>query len=200
MSQNDQLSQADESRELVQAQNSRELSSGALEMLNPKQQQFVLEYTIDFNATQAAIRAGYSVKTAGAKGHELLKIVEIQKAISDQVHELQERTKVNAEYILNLLKDDVEADIADLYNEDNTFKHPKEWPLVWRRGLISGIEIETVQIGVDDKPDVVVSKVKLADRTKLKELLGKHRAVQAFDKEKEGNEIYIHIEGKDALL
>jgi phage terminase small subunit len=49
--------------------------------LNPKQSAFVREFLIDLNATQAAIRAGYSKKTAGAIGHELLKKPEIMEAI-----------------------------------------------------------------------------------------------------------------------
>jgi len=51
--------------------------------LTPKQQRFVEEYLIDLNATQAAIRAGYSEKTAYSVGHENLKKPEIQKAIEE---------------------------------------------------------------------------------------------------------------------
>ena len=51
--------------------------------LTPKQQRFVEEYLIDLNATQAAIRAGYSEKTAYSVGHENLKKPEIQKAIQE---------------------------------------------------------------------------------------------------------------------
>lgn len=53
--------------------------------MNQKRQQFVIEYTIDWNATQAAIRAGYSEKTAGSIGHDLLKIPEIQAAIQERI-------------------------------------------------------------------------------------------------------------------
>ena len=49
--------------------------------LKPKQQRFVDEYLIDLNATQAAIRTGYSEKTAGQIGHELLKKPEIAIAL-----------------------------------------------------------------------------------------------------------------------
>ncbi|MBK9446194.1 MAG: terminase small subunit [Betaproteobacteria bacterium] len=50
--------------------------------LNPKQRQFIAEYLIDFNATQAAIRAGYSKKTAGSQGFDLLKKPEIAAAVA----------------------------------------------------------------------------------------------------------------------
>ena len=54
---------------------------GGVMPLNEKQKRFVLEYLIDLNATQAAIRAGYSKKTAYSMGQQNLKKLEIQKAI-----------------------------------------------------------------------------------------------------------------------
>ena len=49
--------------------------------LAPKQERFVAEYLVDLNATQAAIRAGYSDKTASSQGERLLRNVEIAKAV-----------------------------------------------------------------------------------------------------------------------
>lgn len=53
-----------------------------------KQQRFVEEYCVDFNATQAAIRAGYSEKTAGQIGHENLKKPEIKEAVEERLDDL----------------------------------------------------------------------------------------------------------------
>lgn len=50
--------------------------------LTAKRERFVQEYLLDLNASQAAIRAGYSIKTAGAIGHEILKIPEVAAAIA----------------------------------------------------------------------------------------------------------------------
>ena len=50
--------------------------------LNPKQKRFCEEYIVDLNATQAAIRAGYSERTAGSQAHDLLKKPEIQTYIA----------------------------------------------------------------------------------------------------------------------
>lgn len=50
-------------------------------ILNSKQQLFISEYLTDFNATQAAIRAGYSVRSAGSIANELLKKPDIQQAL-----------------------------------------------------------------------------------------------------------------------
>ena len=60
----------------------------ATKKLTLKRKQFVREWCVDFNATQAAIRAGYSEKTAGSQGHDLLKIPEIQAAIAERLKKL----------------------------------------------------------------------------------------------------------------
>ncbi|WP_093231797.1 terminase small subunit [Thermoflavimicrobium dichotomicum] len=60
--------------------------------LTPKQQRFVEEYLIDLNATQAAIRAGYSKKTAEAIASRLLRNVKVQTAIQQAKKERSERT------------------------------------------------------------------------------------------------------------
>ena len=57
--------------------------------LTEKQQRFVDEYLIDLNATQAAIRAGYSVKTANEQGSQNLAKLSIQQAIAEQMAERQ---------------------------------------------------------------------------------------------------------------
>lgn len=56
--------------------------------LSPKRRKFVEEYLVDFNATQAAIRSGYSAKTAHSIGWENLRIPEIERAIEQRVSEL----------------------------------------------------------------------------------------------------------------
>jgi len=76
--------------------------------LTDKQQRFVAEYLIDLNATQAAIRAGYSEKTAGSVGGENLKKPEIAKAIQAAMNHRTERTQVDADYVLRTIVDTIE--------------------------------------------------------------------------------------------
>lgn len=71
--------------------------------LTDKQKRFVDEYLIDLNATQAAIRAGYSEKTAGAVGFENLKKPEIQEAIAKAQLERSERTKITKDLVVKEL-------------------------------------------------------------------------------------------------
>lgn len=65
-----------------------------------KQQRFVAEYLVDLNATQAAIRAGYSPKTAKSVGAENLTKPDIQSALSEALQGRAERTEITADKVL----------------------------------------------------------------------------------------------------
>ena len=68
-----------------------------------KQQLFVAEYLVDLNATQAAIRAGYSQKTARAMGHENLTKPDIEEAIAEALKERRLRTEITQDRVLEEL-------------------------------------------------------------------------------------------------
>jgi len=72
--------------------------------LTPKQSMFCKEYLIDLNATQSAIRAGYSKKTAGRIGQENLQKPVIQETIQESMDKRGEITGITAEYVLNNIK------------------------------------------------------------------------------------------------
>lgn len=74
-------------------------------MLTPRQQRFVDEYLVDLNATQAAIRAGYSSKTAESIASRLLRNVKVQQAISAAQAERQERTELTADEVIRDLRE-----------------------------------------------------------------------------------------------
>lgn len=74
--------------------------------LTPKQQRFVEEYLIDLNATQSAIRAGYSERTANEQGSRLLANVSISEAIAEAQEKLSNKAQVTVEMVVNgLLKE-----------------------------------------------------------------------------------------------
>ena len=81
--------------------------------LRLKQQRFVEEYLIDLNATQAAIRAGYSPKRANAIGYDLLTKTDIQAALHVAMLERQRRTEVRQDDALLSLKHIMDANILD---------------------------------------------------------------------------------------
>lgn len=68
--------------------------------LRPRQQIFALEYLKDLNATQAAIRAGYSEKTAAQIGERLLRNVEIRQQVQEAMDKRAERAGIDADFVL----------------------------------------------------------------------------------------------------
>lgn len=76
--------------------------------LSNKQRIFVEEYLVDLNATQAAIRAGYSERTAYSAGQRLLKNVEIQRAVAAAQAKRARRVEVTQDYVINNLVEIVE--------------------------------------------------------------------------------------------
>lgn len=72
--------------------------------LTPKQRRFAEEYLVDLNATQAAIRAGYSKHTAGSQGHDLLKKPEIRALVGEHNEKRAEKVGLTAEGVLEGIK------------------------------------------------------------------------------------------------
>jgi phage terminase small subunit len=140
--------------------------------LNPLQRLFCLEYLKDFNATRAAIDAGYSEKTAHSQACRLLKTPRIVKYIEEAMRKREEAVQLDAQYVLTRLGEQTEADFADIFDEDGKLLDMKDWPKIWRQGLISGFERCPLT--------KVVTKIRISDRTKILELLGKHVKVKAF--------------------
>lgn len=81
--------------------------------LPPKQRRFVQEYLVDLNATQAAIRAGYSASGAAVQGARLLTNVKVQEALQDAQKKRERRTEITADRVLNELAKIAFADLKD---------------------------------------------------------------------------------------
>ena len=82
--------------------------------LSPKQAAFVAEYLIDLNATRAAIRAGYSERTAGWTGCRLLRNAAVREAVEREQARRAERTGITADRVLAELANIAFADPRDL--------------------------------------------------------------------------------------
>lgn len=161
--------------------------------LTPKEHRFCEEYLIDLNATQAAIRAGYSKHTARQIGAENLSKPSIQAEIELLRSERSERTKINADWLLKRLSDEAEADVSDLYDPETGALLPvHEWPLIFRQGLVAGIDVEVIRDPESGAEVGFVKKIKVSDRAKRLEMIGKHVGVKAFEDR-------IAVTGLDAL-
>lgn len=102
--------------------------------LTPKQQRFVEEYLVDFNATQAAVRAGYSKKTAGQIGDENLKKPQIVFAIATAQKALSERTEITQDMVLERWWQIATADPNELIQFRRTccrYCHGEEHAFQW---------------------------------------------------------------------
>ena len=106
--------------------------------MTDKQKRFCDEYLTDLNATNAAIKAGYSEKTAYSIGQRLLKKVEIKKYIEQVQNDLKNQSDLTKESILNKLKNYGFADI------DNSKISPKD--------AIKALEVISKMLGYDIPP------------------------------------------------
>lgn len=137
--------------------------------MTKKQKLFVEEYLLDLNATQAAIRAGYSPETAGAIGAENLKKPQIQKAVARAMAERSRRTGVNADRVVRELAKVAFANAGDLIDaKDATLKADA-----------APDDLAAIQsIKVKDMGDMGIEReVRLADKLKALELLGRHLGI-----------------------
>lgn len=157
--------------------------------LTDKQKRFCDEYLIDLNATQAALRAEYSEKTAYSQGQRLLKNVEIQQYIQQRKAERVERTEITQDFVLRELmaiasvnatdyariveKDataEVQGTVVQLYDADgNPVKYRTVEPIL------------TEELTETQKKALSVIKrgrdgfeIRPYDKVKVLELLGKH--------------------------
>ena len=139
--------------------------------LNLKQEQFCREYLVDMNATQAAIRAGYSKKTAGSQAHDLLKKPEIESELSRLMQERSERTGITADRVLQEIAKLAFLDPRKLFNDDGfpRLVHELDDDTA---AAIAGLDV--AQIGNSEMGVGSVLKYKLADKKGSLELLGKH--------------------------
>ena len=133
-----------------------------------KQKRFCEEYLIDLNATQAAIRAGYSPKTAGAIGAENLEKPQIRACIDKALAEQSKRTGVTADRVVRELAKVAFVNSQDVVNYDDATVRPD----ATRDDTAAVASVRVKTIPTKDGPGVE-REVKMHDKLKALELLGK---------------------------
>ena len=136
--------------------------------LTIKQQCFVNEYLIDLNATQAAIRAGYSAKTADAQGSRMLANVKVQQAISEAMAKRSRRTGVNQDRVVLELAKIAFVKMTDVVDSDGAIREDAT------DDDLACIESIKVKRSDTDTGSSEEREVKVASKLKALELLGKH--------------------------
>ncbi len=161
--------------------------------MTDKQKRFCEEYLIDLNATQAAIRAGYSPKAAKEQGARLLTNVNIRARIDEALAVRSCRTGVNADRVIRELAriafvnppnvvDTKNATVLEGASEDDT-------------AAIASVKVKIVQGDFDS----VEREVKFADKLKALELLGKHLGMFSDKLELAGN-VNVSSDKLDKIL
>lgn len=162
--------------------------------LTDRQAAFVQEYLLDLNATQAAIRAGYSENTASETGYENLRKPQIVVAIQKAFQKRAERTQLTADRILAEIMKLSFINPKSLFNEDGDLLSIHEMPddVACAIAAIDVGEVKTYR-DQDGKPEEShrVKKIKLWDKRGSLELLGKHLKLFT-DKVEHSGSLYIN--------
>jgi len=145
----------------------------SMEVLSPSKRMFVLEYLKDFVITRTAERLGISPSTASKYLGEL----DVQAAIAGEMADRALRTSIDSDWVLVQLSQMFQADLADIFIPGTNDVRPvHEWPEIWRK-MSTGVK-------VDDRGSAdniyTVKDVKIMDRLKALEMIGKHTDVRAF--------------------
>ena len=145
--------------------------------MTDKQARFCEEYMIDLNATQAAIRAGYSPKTAQEQSARLLSNVMVQNRLAQLQAEQSRRTGVSADRVVRELAKIACANASDLIDPETA-----SVKLDASRDDLAAIQsIKVKSFGEDG----LEHEVKLADKLRALDLLGKHLGMYKDASEKE---------------
>lgn len=143
--------------------------------ITPKKQRFVDEYLVDLNATQAAIRAGYSAKTAHSQGPRLLDDVGVKELIADAMAKRSESTKITAERVLQELGRVAFFDPRRLLNADGSPRPISELDDD-TAAVLAGMDIQEEYEGSGEDRRFIgyTKKFKLADKVGALSLAMRH--------------------------
>ena len=160
--------------------------------MTDKQKRFVEEYLIDLNATQAAIRAGYSPNRASEQAHQLLQKTTVQKAIAESMAKRSRRTGVTQDRVVRELAKIAFLDMTQVVDDHGRIRDdatPED------RACIESIKYKSSS---GDQGESVEREVKVASKSKALELLGKHLGMYSDKLNIEGA-VPIVISGADEL-
>lgn len=140
--------------------------------LTAKQQRFVDEYLIDLNATQAAIRAGYSADTAMEQGYQLLQKTSVSNAISQAMAHRSRRTGITQDRVLRELAKVAFVNANDVINTDSATVRADA-----TADDLACIQSVKVKVSESEMGSSSEREIKLYDKMRALEMLGKHLGI-----------------------
>lgn len=143
--------------------------------LTPKQERFVAEYLVDLNATQAAVRAGYSEKTAYSQGQRLLKKVELQATIRAEMEKRSRRVEITQDRVLQEYARLAFFDPRKLFEKNGKPKEISQLDDDTAAALV-GLDVAEEYTGAGEDRAFVgyTKKYRLANKLGALDSLGKH--------------------------
>lgn len=140
--------------------------------LTAKQKMFVQEYLVDLNATQAAIRAGYSKKNADKIGPQLLGKTSVSAAVQQAMKKREKRTEITQDMVLREMAKLAFFDIRKMFDKDGKPLDISALDDDTAAALV-GLDVQDIS---DNEGNYIgfAKKYKMADKAKALELLGKH--------------------------
>lgn len=141
--------------------------------LSPRQEKFIVEYLLDLNATQAAIRAGYSAKTAREQASRLLSNVNISQRIAEKRQELADNAGLSVERVLQEAMRLAFFDIRKLTDSEGN-PIPVHQLDADTAAAIQGLELATERGPDKESGPTIVRKYKIADKNSAIERLFKY--------------------------
>lgn len=168
-----------------------------MKKLTPKQERFINEYLIDLNGAQAAIRAGYSKKTAKVIAAENLTKPYIQQAIEKKQKKLRNKIEVTQERVLKELARLAFNDVRKFWDEKGNLKDIKDLDDD-AAAAIAGMDIEDIYEGAGQDRIYAgkVRKVKLSNKISALDMLSKHLGLYEVDNEQKGPSVITVIYDK----
>lgn len=143
----------------------------AKKRLQPKQLALVeiLLKSEAISVAEAGRQAGYSAKNAEQTASRALALPHVAAYYQEQLAKRAQRTGIDADYVLQRLASIETMDVGDIFDHDGELLQIKQWPLIWRQ-MVKEVDMKT-------------GKVKLQDKLKTLELIGKHVGVKAFSEQ-----------------
>jgi phage terminase small subunit len=139
--------------------------------LTDQQKRFADEYLVDYNGKQAAIRAGYSPKTAEVTASRLLSIVKVQEYLQSKHNKIANKLEISQERTMQEIGRIAFSDLRKYYDESGRLKNVEDLDDDAAAALSS---LETVEEKAEGQVIATVKKLKVWDKTKGLEMLAKH--------------------------
>lgn len=158
--------------------------------MNYKQECFCREYVIDSNGAAAAVRAGYSERTAKEQASRLLTNANVQAYISQLRLDIQERNKITVDEIVTELANMFRVDPKDIYEEDGTVRNLSDMTRDVRFSIKS-IQITEQRLGEEGMIIETKRKVELYSKLDAAEKLMKH--LGGYEKDNSQKQAQVQI-------